>query len=158
MLYREKERMRIALYQPEIAQNVGSIIRLAQCFDLSVDLIHPLGFVFDSKHFKRAGMDYIEKADVRHYDDKEEFWQYAQGKRIVLFDTKGEISLYEFKFDEEDILLFGQESQGVPEDVFQGCDVTVYIPIHGRSLNLAMSCAIAVGVSQCKAVHAGALR
>lgn len=142
--------MRIALYQPEIAQNVGSIVRLAQCFDLAIDLIHPLGFVFGSKHLKRAGMDYIEKADIVHFDDMQHFLEQSKRNRIVLFDTKGETSLYDFKFDEQDILLFGQESSGVPDSIFQKCDATVRIPISGRSLNLAMSCAIAVGIAQYK--------
>lgn len=134
--------MKIALYQPEIAQNVGSIIRLGQCFDVPIDLIHPLGFIFNSKHLKRAGMDYIEKADVTHFDDVDQFLTKNTEKRIVLFDTKGKTSLYDFQFSLNDVLLFGQESSGVPESIFNSISTTVYIPIQGRSLNLAMSCAI----------------
>ena len=133
--------MPIALYQPEIAQNVGSIIRLGQCLDLPLQLIHPLGFVFSSKHMKRAGMDYIEKADLSHFDDFNQFYQQIQG-RLVLFDTKGQTSAYDFAFEPTDILLFGQESQGVPSEVFHQCNEIVCIPSKGRSLNLAMSCAI----------------
>jgi len=133
--------MSIALYQPEIAQNVGSIIRLGQCFNLPIQLIHPLGFIFSSKHMKRAGMDYIEKAEVEHFDDFTQFHQNKKG-RLVLFDTKGKESLYNFAFQPSDILLFGQESKGVPDDVFAQCETSVFIPIQDRSLNLAMSCAI----------------
>jgi tRNA (cytidine/uridine-2'-O-)-methyltransferase len=134
--------VRIALYQPEIAQNVGSIIRLGQCFDMPIDLIHPLGFVFSSKYLKRAGMDYIEKAEVAHFDDSDQFFKSRGQQRIILFDTKGSTSLYDFQFLASDILLFGQESSGVPETVFEKVTYTIYIPIQGRSLNLAMSCAI----------------
>lgn len=134
--------MRIALYQPEIAQNVGTIIRLAQCFEAPIDIIHPLGFIFSSKHLKRAGMDYIEKANITHHDDFQNFYN-QKLSRLVLFDTKGNTSLYDFIFKPEDILLFGQESHGVPETIFNICDKKVYIPIVGRSLNLAVSCGIA---------------
>lgn len=134
--------MRIALYQPEIAQNVGTIIRLAQCFETPVDLIHPLGFIFSSKHLKRAGMDYIEKANITHYDDFQNFYDQKLG-RLVLFDTKGSTSLYDFIFKPNDILLFGQESCGVPDSIFNICEEKVHIPITGRSLNLAISCGIA---------------
>ena len=135
--------MRVALYQPEIAQNVGTIIRLAQCFEASVDLIYPLGFIFSSKHLKRAGMDYIEKADITHYEDFDDFYNKKSG-RLVLFDTKGATSLYDFVFKPDDILLFGQESLGVSENIFNLCDEKIHIPIQGRSLNVAIACGIAV--------------
>jgi len=134
---------RVALFEPEIAQNVGTIVRLAACFNMPVDLIHPLGFIFSSKHFKRAGMDYIETADVTHHDDISS-WRSALGtSRIILFDTKGTQSLYDFTFQPNDILLFGKESTGVPQNVFDRCHKTVFIPINDRSLNIAVSAGIA---------------
>ena len=136
----------IALFQPEIAQNVGTIIRLAACFNMGVDLIHPLGFIFSSKHLKRAGMDYITSASITHHDDFEHFLLSKiknKDARIVLFDTQGQSSLYDFTFKKNDILLFGKESTGVPSHVLKQAHETVHVPIQGRSLNLAVSCSIA---------------
>lgn len=137
--------MHIALYQPEIAQNTGTIIRLAQCFDLTIDLIHPLGFVFSSKHLKRSGMDYIEKAKINHHEDFDSFLKQYPDKRIILSDTKGSKSLWNFSFEKKDIILFGRESTGVPHAVFSKIDHAIKIPIQDRSLNLALSCAIVTG-------------
>ncbi|USO02782.1 MAG: tRNA (cytidine(34)-2'-O)-methyltransferase [Alphaproteobacteria bacterium] len=131
----------IALYQPEIAQNVGTIIRLAQCFDMSIDLIHPLGFIFSDAQLKRAGMDYVARAKIEHHQDFHDFTQ-KKKDRIVLFDTSGKTSLYDFRFRKTDILLFGKESTGVPQSIMDACQEVVRIPINDRSLNLAVSAGI----------------
>ncbi|MBE6449665.1 MAG: tRNA (cytidine(34)-2'-O)-methyltransferase [Alphaproteobacteria bacterium] len=137
--------MRIALYQPDIAQNTGTIIRMAVCFGLPVDIIEPCGFVWDSKELKRAGMDYLEKADVSRHMSWETFLQKNPNKRIVLLTTKSSEPYNQFKFDRDDILLFGRESAGVPDEVHNYVQGRIRIPMkkEERSLNLAVSCAIA---------------
>ena len=137
--------MRIALYQPDIAQNTGTILRMAVCFGLPVDIIEPCGFVWDSKELKRAGMDYLEKADVTRHMSWETFLHQNQNARLVLLTTKSSIPYTQFKFEKNDILLFGRESAGVPEEVHNYAHGRIRIPMKKdeRSLNLAVSCAIA---------------
>jgi tRNA (cytidine/uridine-2'-O-)-methyltransferase len=137
--------MRIALYQPEIAGNVGAILRLAACMGIGVDVIEPTGFVFSDARMKRAGMDYIGQAKMlRHLD-----WSTYHAQlvvRLVLMTTKGSGSLYDFAFLPDDILMFGRESAGVPEAVAARCAARVRIPMAGsaRSLNLSVSAGIAI--------------
>ena len=137
--------MRIALYQPDIAQNTGTIIRMAVCFGLPVDIIEPCGFIWDSKELKRAGMDYLQKADITRHMSWETFVQKHPNKRIVLLTTKSSEPYNQFKFKQDDILLFGRESAGVPEEIHNYVQGRIRIPMkkEERSLNLAVSCAIA---------------
>jgi tRNA (cytidine/uridine-2'-O-)-methyltransferase len=137
--------MRIALYQPEIAGNVGAVLRLAACMGVSVDVIEPAGFVFSDARMRRAGMDYIEHADMARHQDWQTFQAQIAG-RLILMTTKGSGSLYDFAFSPDDILLFGRESAGVPEDVAARCAARVRIPMAGsvRSLNLSVSASIAI--------------
>lgn len=137
--------MRIALYQPDIAQNTGTIIRMAVCFGLPVDIIEPCGFVWDSKELKRAGMDYLQKADITRHMSWETFLQQNQDKRIILLTTKSSRPHTQFKFKQDDVLLFGRESAGVPEEIHNYVQGRIRIPMkkEERSLNLAVSCAIA---------------
>ena len=137
--------MRIALYQPDIAQNTGTIVRMAVCFGLPVDIIEPCGFVWDSKELKRAGMDYLQKADITRHMSWETFLQQNQDKRIVLLTTKSSQPHTQFSFKQDDILLFGRESAGVPDEVHNYVQGRIRIPMkkEERSLNLAVSCAIA---------------
>lgn len=138
--------MRIALYQPDIAQNTGTILRMATCFGLPVDIIEPCGFIWNSKELKRAGMDYLEKADVTRHMAWETFIEKNPNKRLVLLTTKSSVPHTEFIFDEEDILLFGRESAGVPDEVHNYVSNRIRIPMmpEERSLNLAVSCGIAI--------------
>ena len=138
--------MRIALYQPDIPQNTGTILRLAACFGLPVDIIEPCGFVWNDKQMRRAGMDYLDNVDVVRHMSWETFQQTYKGKRLVLMTTHGSVPHTQFQFDKDDILLFGRESAGVPEDVHNYVDARIRIPMkqNERSINLAMSCAIAV--------------
>jgi tRNA (cytidine/uridine-2'-O-)-methyltransferase len=137
-------RLRIALYQPDIAGNTGTILRLAACLGLGVDIIEPAGFPLSDKALKRAGMDYLEMAALtRHVDwDAFEDWRKQDGRRLVLLSTKAS-----FSFTEGDILLFGRESAGVPDPVHQAADARLTIPMQGgaRSINVALSVAMAAG-------------
>ncbi len=139
--------MRIALFQPEIAGNVGAVMRLGACFGVAVDLIEPLGFAWDDKRVRRTAMDYIDHVDVTRHENFEAF-QLAGGQaRLVLMTTKADASLYDFAFRTDDVLLFGQESAGVPAAVALACDKRLKIPLRSqvRSFNLATSAAIALG-------------
>ncbi len=139
--------MRIALYQPEIAGNVGAVMRLGACLGVAVDLIEPMGFEWDDKRVRRTAMDYIDHVTVARHSGFEAFRETTGGARLVLMTTKADTSLYDFAFDADDILLFGQESAGVPRAVAAACDAALRIPIRlqVRSLNLATSAAIALG-------------
>ena len=138
--------MRIALYQPEIAQNVGAVLRLGACFGVAVDLIEPMGFEWDDKRVRRTAMDYIDAVSVTRHADFAAL-QAATPGRLILLSTKGEQSPYDFAFAADDILLFGKESGGVPPDVAAQCDAILRIPIRAdvRSLNLATAVALALG-------------
>lgn len=138
--------MRIALFEPEIAGNVGAIMRLGACMGLPVDLIEPLGFAWDDKRVRRTAMDYIDHVLVTRHSDFDTFRGATPG-RLILFTTKGQTSLYDFRFVPTDILIFGKESGGVPPHVAGQCDAALRIPLRSevRSFNLATSAALAVG-------------
>lgn len=137
----------IALYQPDIAQNVGTIIRTAVALNMPVHVMEPMGFVWDEPKMRRAGMDYLERADVSRHHSFNQFHENikSRGKRMVLLTTKGATDIRDFEFQENDVLLFGRESAGVPDDVHDAADARVVIPmIEGeRSMNIAISCGMA---------------
>lgn len=139
--------MRIALYEPEIAGNVGAVLRLGACLGAAVDLIEPMGFAWDDKRVRRAAMDYIDHVAIARHPDFEAFRESIGESRIVLFTTKAEASIYDFRFRPDDILLFGKESAGVPAPIAQACHARVRIPMRPevRSMNLASSAALALG-------------
>ena len=140
---------RIALYQPDIPGNTGSILRLAACLGIACDIIEPAGFSLSNRALKRAGMDYLELASLnRHADwDAFETWRKGGERRLILLTTKAEHGYTDFKFQPRDILLFGRESAGVPGSVHNSVDARLTIPMPGggRSLNLAMSVAMVAG-------------
>ncbi|ESY64199.1 tRNA (cytidine(34)-2'-O)-methyltransferase [Mesorhizobium sp. B283B1A] len=142
-------RLRIALYQPDIAGNTGTILRFAACLGLGVDIIEPAGFPLSDKALRRAGMDYLEMtALTRHVDwDAFEDWRKVHAKRLVLLSTKATAPYTEFAFAQGDILLFGRESAGVPDPVHQAADARLTIPMQGgaRSINVALSVAMVAG-------------
>lgn len=142
-------RLRIALYQPDIAGNTGAILRLGACLGLAVDIVEPAGFDHSDRALKRAGMDYLEIAALTRHVDFERFdaWRRAEGRRLVLFTTKATLSYTGFAFAPADILLFGRESAGVPDHLPERADARLLIPMPGggRSLNLAMAAAMAAG-------------
>ncbi|WP_293879763.1 tRNA (cytidine(34)-2'-O)-methyltransferase [Sphingomonas sp.] len=137
--------MRIALYQPEIAGNVGAILRLAACFGVGVDVIEPCGFVFSDARLKRAGMDYIEHVDLVRHSDWNDFRAQHRG-RLMLLTTHGTVALHQTEFRPDDILLFGNEGSGVPPEVAAIADARIRIAIRpeARSFNLSVACGIAV--------------
>ena len=143
--------MRIALYQPDIPQNTGNIFRLGACMGVAVDIIEPTGFVFDDKKFKRSAMDYIDHLEYKRHDDWEHFYKGIKKNkfRLILMTTKSEDSLYNFKFRSSDILLFGRESAGVPDNIHQIVDHRLTIPMKDgvRSINLSSSVALVLGES-----------
>ena len=135
--------MRIALYQPDQAGNVGTILRLAACLDVPVDLIEPLGFPWGDRALKRAGMDYAGRVDINRHRGWAEFRASIPG-RVVLFSSKAAIRLDEAVFEREDTLLFGSESGGVPDLVRDSADLSLRIPqaAETRSLNIAVAAGI----------------
>ena len=143
--------MRIALYQPDIPQNTGNIFRLGACMGVAVDIIEPTGFVFDDKKFRRSAMDYIDHLEYKKHDDWKHFYKWIKENkfRLILMTTKSEDSLYNFEFRSSDILLFGRESAGVPDNIHQIVDYRLTIPMKDgvRSINLSSSVALVLGES-----------
>jgi tRNA (cytidine/uridine-2'-O-)-methyltransferase len=139
--------MRIALFEPEIAGNVGAVLRLGACLGAAVDLIEPLGFAWDDRRVRRAAMDYIDHVAIVRHAGFEAFRSAIGSRRLVLFTTKSRQSAYEFTFQADDVLLFGKESAGVPAEIADACDARVRIPMRPqvRSMNLATSAALALG-------------
>ena len=141
--------MRIALYQPDIPQNTGTILRLAACLGLEAHLIAPASFPLSDRAFRRAGMDYLDAvALVRHASwSTFETWRKQWGCRLVLFTTTATQPYLDFAFHRDDMLLFGRESAGVPPEVHAAADARLVIPIRPglRSLNVAMATAMAAG-------------
>ncbi len=139
----------IALYQPDIPQNTGTLLRLGACLGVTVHIIHPTGFVFSDKKFKRASMDYLNHVEMREHDSFSRFndWRLANGKRLILLSTKSSASLYDFEFLPNDIILAGRESAGVPDQVRQTCSNALRIPMRTelRSINVSISSAMALG-------------
>ena len=141
--------MEIALFQPDIPPNTGTILRLCACLDVPAHIIEPAGFPVSDRAFRRAGMDYLDQVRLtRHISwAKFEEWRRENGHRLVLFTTKGATSYLDFHYRASDILLFGRETIGVTDEVVAAADARVKIPIKQdlRSLNVAMAAAMAVG-------------
>ena len=142
--------VRICLYQPDIPQNVGAMMRLCACLGVPLDIVEPCGFPWDERKIRQAGMDYIEFVEYRRHESWEAFRAQAglkDGGRIVLMTTKGALPYTEFQFQEGDILLAGRESSGVPDEIHQIVDARVVIPMQSgmRSLNIVNSTAMIVG-------------
>jgi tRNA (cytidine/uridine-2'-O-)-methyltransferase len=141
--------MRIALYQPDIPQNTGTILRLAACFGVPVDIIEPAGFPWDDSKLRRAGMDYRDLAQVTRHLSWAAFQAGRVPGRLVLLTTRADLSPYDFAFAPDDILLLGRESAGVPDDVHESCEARLRIPMvaGARSLNVAVATALVLGES-----------
>jgi tRNA (cytidine/uridine-2'-O-)-methyltransferase len=141
--------MPIALFEPDIPQNTGTILRLAACFGIEAHLIEPAGFPVSDRAFRRAGMDYLDAVKLMRHPSWDAFdaWRRAQGLRLVLFTTRATASYLDHRYTPGDILMFGRESAGVPDHVHAAADARLRIPMRAglRSLNVAMTCAMAVG-------------
>lgn len=140
--------MRIALYQPEIAGNVGAVMRLGACLGAAVDLIEPMGFQWDDRRVRRTAMDYVDHVEVVRHAGFDAFRSALPPEaRLILFTTKAAQSPYDYVFQPHDVLLFGQESAGVPQSVADLADARLRIPMRAgvRSMNLASSAAVVLG-------------
>lgn len=138
--------LNIALYQPEIAGNVGSIIRTSVCFDATLHVIEPCGFPFDMKRIRKSALDYIDHAKIILHHSFDEFYQemVRQNMRLVLASSKANQEYQNFKWNKNDVIIFGNESSGVPERVRDLCNEQIKITTsnNARCLNLAIACAI----------------
>ncbi|MBL4806826.1 MAG: tRNA (cytidine(34)-2'-O)-methyltransferase [Rhodobacteraceae bacterium] len=132
--------MRLAAFQPDIALNLGAMIRLCACFGVPLDVIEPCGFPFSVKALRRSAMDYADIAEIQRHVSWESFQETRKG-RLILLSTKAAVPFWDFKFQPGDTLMTGRESAGVPDDVHAAADAAVIIPMPGggRSLNVAMS-------------------
>lgn len=141
--------LRIALYQPDIPGNTGTILRLAACLGLGVDIIEPAGFDISDRNLKRAGMDYLSAVSLTRHVNWQHFdaWRREHGRRLVLATTKSPEPYTQFAYREDDILLFGRESAGVPDHVHDVVEGRILIPMQEgqRSINVAMSAAMIAG-------------
>ena len=142
--------MNLALYQPDIPQNTGTLLRTAACLGVHVDLIEPCGFAFTDKHLKRSGMDYLDRAAITRHLDWTAFYGQrhgAEGRRLVLLTTQGAVTYWDFAFRPDDVLLLGSEGAGVPEEVHAQADARVTVPMvpGARSLNVAVAGAMVLG-------------
>jgi tRNA (cytidine/uridine-2'-O-)-methyltransferase len=138
--------MRIALFEPDIPQNAATLIRLCACLGVPIDIIEPCGFVFSDAGFRRAGLDYLERAEITRHDSWNTFLAQTN-QRLVLLTTKAPLSYTAFKFDSNDTLLLGRESAGVPEDVHARADCALKIVLTPglRSINVALAGAMVLG-------------
>jgi tRNA (cytidine/uridine-2'-O-)-methyltransferase len=138
--------MRLALFEPDIPQNTGTLLRLGACLGIGVDIIEPCGFLFTDKGLKRAGMDYLELANYRRHDSWVAFEAQREG-RLVLLSSKAVLPYTEFVFAPDDVLLLGRESAGVPDSVRDAADARLRIPLKPglRSLNVALAAGMVLG-------------
>lgn len=140
--------MRLALYQPDIPQNTGAVLRLAACMGVGADIIGPCGFVWSDRHLRRSGMDYLDHVSLERHASWDAFTENrAAGSRLVLLTTRASIPHTGFAFDVADTLLLGSESAGVPDAVHEAADARIRIPLAAgmRSLNQAMAAAMVLG-------------
>ena len=144
--------MRLALYQPDIPQNTGTLLRLAACFGLAVDLIEPCGFIFDDRRLRRAGMDYLDGVDLTRHSSWEAYRQHRSERqppagRLILLTTRSSAPYTDFTFQAGDSLMVGSEGSGVPPTVHDAADARLTIPMRPgfRSLNVAVAAAMVIG-------------
>jgi tRNA (cytidine/uridine-2'-O-)-methyltransferase len=141
--------MRIALYEPDIPQNTGTILRLCACLGVGVDIIEPAGFPTSDRAFRRAGMDYLDQVQIMRHASWAAFerWRLEARGRLILFTTRASLSYLDHAYRADDVLLFGRESSGVPNAVHEAADARLLVPMREglRSLNVAMAAAMAVG-------------
>jgi tRNA (cytidine/uridine-2'-O-)-methyltransferase len=141
--------MRIALYEPDIPQNTGTILRLCACLGISAHIVEPAGFPVTDRAFRRAGMDYLDRVDLTRHGSFAAFEDWRRGERLklMLLTTAGERSYLDHAYGGNEVLMFGRESAGVPESVHKAADARLRIPMRGdlRSLNVAMAAALVAG-------------
>ncbi len=138
--------MRLALYEPDIPQNCGALLRLGACLGIAVDIVEPCGFLFDEKRMRRAGMDYLDRVEVQRHASWDAYQRVRQG-RLILLTSQGSDLYTRFAFRPDDTVMVGRESAGVPEVVHRAADARLVIPMRQglRSLNVAQAAAMAIG-------------
>ena len=142
--------MRLALFEPDIPQNTGNILRLGACLGIDVDIIEPTGYIFDDKKLKRSSMDYINHIKYKRHLDWNEFytWSKKNDYRLILLTTKSSKKYYTYKYKENDILLFGRESAGVPDSIHKIVDEQLTIPMKKGMRSINVSSAVAIVASE----------
>ena len=154
--------MHIALFEPDIPQNTGTILRLAACLGVEAHIIEPAGFATSDRAFRRAGMDYLDRVSIARHASFEAFeaWRRARGARLVLFTTRAQTSYLDHRYRHDDVLLFGRETSGAPAKVHAAADIRLLIPMREglRSINVAMVAAMAVGEAMRQVRASSALR
>ena len=149
MIFESALAMRLALYQPDIPQNTGAMLRLAACMGIGVDILEPCGFLLDDRRLRRSGMDYLDHVSVTRHSSWERFATERETNhhRLLLLTTKGDTPYTGYRFETNDILLVGRESAGVPDDVHESADARLLIPMTEgvRSLNVALAAAMVLG-------------
>ncbi len=139
----------LALYEPDIAQNTGAMLRTCACLGVTAAIIEPAGFPVSDRHFRRSGMDYLDHVEIRRHVSWRAFsqWRRDEGKRLVLLTTQAQETLWDFAFREDDVIMVGRESAGVPREVHEEADARVRIAIRPgmRSLNVGVAAALALG-------------
>jgi tRNA (cytidine/uridine-2'-O-)-methyltransferase len=149
--HRRPVAMRLALYEPDIPQNTGTILRLSACLGVAVDIVEPCGFVFDDRRLRRAGMDYLDAVDLTRHSSWNAYRVWRAGSdragRLILLTTKGDTVYADFSYAPSDTLMFGRESGGVPPEVHEAVDARLFIPMKPgmRSLNIAVAAAMVLG-------------
>ena len=140
---------KIALFEPDIPQNTAAIIRTCSCLGAKLEIIEPCGFLLSDKRFKRVVMDYMDEKEIKFYQSFEDFFKSKKNQRVILMTTKASLSYTNFKFDENDTILFGRESAGVPDKIHKIVKDKLKIPMKNkmRSLNIASSVAIILAES-----------
>ena len=150
----------LALYQPDIPQNAGTMLRACACLGVGAAIVEPAGFPVSDRHFRRAGMDYLDHVAIERHVSFAAFeaWRAGSGRRLVLLTTQGAVPYTEFAFRADDVLMVGRESAGAPPDVHQAADARIVVPIRPalRSLNVAVAAAMVLGeaIRQAEAGHA----
>lgn len=136
--------MRLVLYQPDIPQNTGAILRLAACFGVGVEVIEPCGFIWDEPRMRRAGMDYLDAVEIGRHPSWVRYREAAASGRLVLLTTRADLAYADFRFRADDRLLLGRESSGAPAELHDAADARIAVPMRPgmRSLNVAMAAAI----------------
>ena len=143
------QRPKIALFEPDIPQNTAAIIRTCACLGAKLEIIEPCGFLMTDKRFTRVVMDYMDEKDIKFYQSAEAFFNNKQNERIILMTTKASVSYSEFKFKENDTILFGRESAGVPEKIHKIVENRLKIPMENNKRSLNLSSSVAIILAEC---------
>ena len=140
--------IKVALYEPDIPQNTAAIVRLCACFGARLDIIEPCGFFLSDKRFKRVVMDYINKCKIKSFKDFTEFKKDKKNERIILLTTKAKKKYFDFKFNQNDTILFGRESAGVPQLVHKSVDYKLIIPLQKKTRSLIIVSSVAITLAE----------